>query len=95
MRYIRTPIIIIIKTLKARKRINNKLNSHMTPNLGIEPGTIVVRGELSHCYATHASHTLSCKKNSGSLVGKNVPSTCVASPLPNKLQRQLHHVSAP
>jgi hypothetical protein len=27
------------KTLEARERINNKLNSHMTPSPGIEPGS--------------------------------------------------------
>jgi hypothetical protein len=27
------------KTLKARERINNKLNSHMTPSPGIDPGS--------------------------------------------------------
>jgi len=27
------------KTLRARARTNNKLNPHMTPGLGIEPGT--------------------------------------------------------
>jgi hypothetical protein len=27
------------KTLEARERINNKLNSHMTTSLGIEPGS--------------------------------------------------------
>jgi hypothetical protein len=27
------------KTLEARERINNKLNSHMTPTPGIEPGS--------------------------------------------------------
>ena len=42
------------KTLEARERINNKLNSHMTPSPGIEPGATVVRGERSHRYATHA-----------------------------------------
>jgi hypothetical protein len=26
------------KTLEARERINNKLNSHMTPSPGLEPG---------------------------------------------------------
>jgi hypothetical protein len=33
------------KTLEARERINNKLNSHMTPSPGIEPEITVVRGE--------------------------------------------------
>jgi hypothetical protein len=32
------------KTLKARERIN-KLNSHVTPSMGIEPEIAVVRGE--------------------------------------------------
>jgi hypothetical protein len=33
------------KTLEARERINNKLNSNMTPSPGIEPEITVVRGE--------------------------------------------------
>jgi hypothetical protein len=33
------------KTLEARERINNKLNSHMTLGLGIEPEITVVRGK--------------------------------------------------
>jgi hypothetical protein len=33
------------KALKARERINNKLNSHMTAGPGIEPEIKVVRGE--------------------------------------------------
>jgi hypothetical protein len=33
------------KTLEARERINNKLNSRMTPSPGIEPEITVVRGE--------------------------------------------------
>jgi hypothetical protein len=33
------------KPLEARERINNKLNSHMMPRLGIEPGATVVRDE--------------------------------------------------
>jgi hypothetical protein len=39
------------KTLEARERINNKLNSHVMPSLGIriEPEITVVRGE---CLAT-------------------------------------------
>jgi hypothetical protein len=36
------------KTLEARERINNKLNSHMPPSPGIEPRATVVRGERSH-----------------------------------------------
>jgi hypothetical protein len=43
------------KTLEARERINNKLNSHMTPSPGIESGTTEVRGERLHSYATRAS----------------------------------------
>jgi hypothetical protein len=30
------------KTLEGRERINNKLNSHVTPSPGIEPGATVV-----------------------------------------------------
>ena len=41
------------KTLEAQER-TNKLNSHMIPGLGIELGTIVVRGEHSHHCATRA-----------------------------------------
>jgi hypothetical protein len=41
------------KTLEARERFNNKLNSHMTASPGIIPGATVVRGERSHRYATH------------------------------------------
>jgi hypothetical protein len=37
------------KSLGARERINNKLNSHMTASMGIEPEIKVVRGE---CLAT-------------------------------------------
>jgi hypothetical protein len=33
------------KTLEAREKINNKLNSRMTPSTGIEPEITVVRGE--------------------------------------------------
>jgi hypothetical protein len=33
------------KTLEARERINNKLNSHVMPSPGIEPEITVVRGE--------------------------------------------------
>jgi hypothetical protein len=33
------------KSLEARERINNKLNSHVTPSTGIEPEIAVVRGE--------------------------------------------------
>jgi hypothetical protein len=44
------------KTLEARERTNKRLYSHMTPSLGIEPGTTEVRGKRSHHYATHASH---------------------------------------
>jgi hypothetical protein len=29
------------KTLEARERINNKLNSHVTPIPGIEPGRVL------------------------------------------------------
>jgi hypothetical protein len=36
-------------------RGTNKLNSHMTQCLGIEPGTTEVRGKCSHHYTTHAS----------------------------------------
>ena len=35
------------KSFEAQER-TNKLNSHMMPGPGIEPGTIVVRGERSH-----------------------------------------------
>jgi hypothetical protein len=38
------------KTLKARERINNKLNSHMTACPGIESEITVVRGK--HLAAT-------------------------------------------
>jgi hypothetical protein len=41
------------KTLEARKRIDNKLNSHMTPSPRIKLGS--QRGERLHRYATHAS----------------------------------------
>ena len=41
------------KTLEAQER-TNKLNSHMKPGLGIELGTIVVRGDCSHRCATRA-----------------------------------------
>jgi hypothetical protein len=40
------------KTLKARERINNEVNSH---GPRIEPGATVVRGERSQRNATHAS----------------------------------------
>jgi hypothetical protein len=33
------------KTLEARERTNNKLNSHVTPSPGIEPEIAVERGE--------------------------------------------------
>jgi hypothetical protein len=33
------------KTLEARERINNNLNSHMTPSPGIEPEITLVIGE--------------------------------------------------
>jgi hypothetical protein len=33
------------KTLEARERINNELNSHVTASPGIEPEIAVVRGE--------------------------------------------------
>jgi hypothetical protein len=33
------------KTLEARERVNNKLNSHVMPRPGIEPEIAVVRGE--------------------------------------------------
>jgi hypothetical protein len=33
------------KTLEAKERIDNKLNSHVTPSLGIKPEIAVVRGE--------------------------------------------------
>jgi hypothetical protein len=33
------------KTLETRERINNKLNSHVTPSPGIEPEITVVRGK--------------------------------------------------
>jgi hypothetical protein len=35
------------KTLEARERINNKLNSHVMPSPGIEPEITVVRGDVS------------------------------------------------
>jgi hypothetical protein len=38
------------KTLEARERINNELNSHVMVNPGIEPEITVVRGE--HLAAT-------------------------------------------
>jgi hypothetical protein len=39
------------KTLEARKRINNKLNSHMTVSPGIEPGGRPGHsGEIYHLY---------------------------------------------
>jgi hypothetical protein len=41
------------KPLEARERINNKLNSHMMPKMGIEPEITVVRDKHP---ATHASH---------------------------------------
>ena len=41
------------KTLEAQER-TNKLNSHMIQGPGIEPGTIVVRGERSRRCATRA-----------------------------------------
>ena len=42
---------------KGENNTSNKLNSHMIlSKLGLEPGTIEVRGERSHRYATHATH---------------------------------------
>jgi hypothetical protein len=42
------------KTLEARKRINNKLNSHMKASLRIAPEITLERGVFFR-YATHAS----------------------------------------
>jgi hypothetical protein len=40
------------KNVEERERINNKLNSHTTPNPGIELAATVVRSERSRRYAT-------------------------------------------
>ena len=49
-------MLVFEKPLGGEKRTNNKLNPHMTPVPGIEPGTALVGGERSHHCAISATH---------------------------------------